>query len=1630
MNRKRLLAALLSAAVSVSAIPMTSFAANSKAAVSESAEVTGSIKATLRFDYPQLLSKVSEKNISATLYKDGEVISRIPLTGSAAGTYDNVRVTAKNTDGVEMTNESEIGYFDVDVTELPLGNYRFAFEGDGYADYKTPSIELDDYSRQVVIGTGDATFSIGDVNHDGYVDKADRDLISGALGKKDEKDLSDYDLNGDNKIDIVDLAYVNHQITAKGEAQIFDTALIARKLVQTDALKEQIKVTGEIEKVFSENNDDAVTLSVVTGGVDLAIPIELNKPSEMEQIEIVSPVGSGALTAGEADVTYIDESGREVTEAIPFDISVPEDIEMLSAREGTSSVVIALGKRVAVKKIVINVSKVEGENGAPTYAVVQEVKFLKDIIPENPIPQVLSVKNVKAEPKDKSVRLTWDEFPNVSGYTVYYGLQNGAYTSQMTVDKNSAVVDGLKNLKTYYFTVTPISEGWEGARSEAVSAMPMPSSKPLKPDMVRVEPMDSALSVSWKQTEDATYYRVFYKEDGADEFVHFGDRITGTSTAIGGLTNGTTYQLYITAGNDIGEGPRSDLAEGVPNKQQITAPKIPTLHMIDNSNIESIVMGDANNVNKGEYPNGFSVWNVADGDYATHWTARAWWESSAFTFTFKEAKEMNYMVYVPRLDGNYRKSLEKYAITVWDENGNKENLVTAKGIAINSGTTGYMILPFEKRKVKKLAVSLAQWAGSPTGVSLAEAVFYESDNLEAEVRELFANDMYTEISAQAAADKTAAQAKIESLRAQANDANGYYVDKDVLLDELNLAERLLNGDSSALGYVKDGVESRSTSADSAKYKQTGSDLQPLGVVAYATQYAESKNMPQTKLTVYAHIPEGETAYLVPTQYYAEANAWQGGNIPLQNGRNIIEIPKLGSQTTERGGSLYLRYSGNNPDEVSLQFRQGATEIPVLQLSDWYKISETERSSRISNYIEKLEAHTNKYNMSQTGIYNSTELSLPNVLLSVPADRVLVGIKPTGADNEAAAETLYNNVLAWEDLMHVVNTTQGIDNTLENSDMESRQNIRYMRMFAKAFMYAAGNHIGIGYGSVAGLCCGKPVSMLPEGADANSLFGWGIAHEIGHNMDKLGKAEITNNIYSLMAQTYDGKENTLPSRLEKSNKYKGIYKKVAEGRPGMSNDVFVQLGMYWQLHLAYDDSDGFDFYNKVFKEWKEFTEPDAAGDERFALIASRVAGKNLTEFFESWGMILSDDVKDKLKKYPSETRKIQYLNDESRRYRLKGGASGSGVTTAEAKADSADEKRVNLTFSSTADKGSVLGYEIKRNGKTIAFVTGNEYTDTIGSANNRAFSYTVQAIDMLGNAIGSAANAGQVRISYVKTVEKDKYDMLRRNDGTINVVFNDETSISGIKVTPAPKEGRFEVQVRRYGADDFVTAKDGSFDKSDSQNDGYYMSYFNKPEAGSSDTRIWTYDAMELEISGVPKNADVEFISYAGDNIEFTDGAAVGILKNDYVYGEESDEVIKAGTLVVTGTYRGDPKYNTVQINGRFSEVDTETHEQIVTERAISGYSLLFAEIPEDGEVSEISDGIFIFVPDVQKEAELRGDVGDCSAESLLPAQINAELYRTDTADSTESKRLTSDTIWIDSPSYDAMPEIILESDFD
>ncbi len=1603
----------------------------------EDASTLGEIQATLRLDYAQRRTALQNHAVRAALFQNGSQVGEARLWDTGAqsvGPYP-ASVELKNSDGGEDTSGWP-RYVTLSIGNLPRGNYVLKFTGSGYKAFSY-SIPLQTHSKHLILGTGDATFTLGDFNGDGRVNEIDRDLLSQRLGSGDRSLYAAYDLDGDDAIGLSDLVYVNQNINAQGGAEIKDTALLSPPVdMQALASGGAYATEGALADLFSDNGR-AVKLG--SQGESLSLPIDFGaSPVEMAQIALNAPE-NGGLESGRAVIEYTDGQ----SEALSFSAALPAGVYAIARTEGVRTNTLELGRRVPVKKVTISVDKAPGG-----FVVVETIQFLKDIVPENPMAPNRQVTGLTAAAGHEKAALKWREVPNVTGYRVDYWADGGAKKS-LSVMTPYAEVTGLENLKKYWFTVTPTAEGWEGEACPAVDATPQPSRRPDAPDMVQVTELEGALGISWKQSKSATYYEVFYKEKAENApYQQVGGSLRGTSTQISSLKNGTAYQLYVIAGNDAGKSGASRVAEGTPKAVAYDRPAgLPTSGLLGREKIESIRLGAPRNYAAAEYSadKPFSPENMIDGDYRTHWTAANWHGNEHVITTFKEPVDLQAVLWSPRLDGNYPKFLRAYSVQVWyegedlsgpghlivpdpdkggkDNNGNTDggDVFTWPNIPNKNAipTSKFAILPFgAQRQVRQISVAVEQDAYNITSCSQLSFMEYDPARcLPDEISALFANELRTQLRSHVTTQT------ISVLRTRLNsDERFYYLDINTLKDELDLAQELLSGSSS--GVIIDGLQARSASADSQKYKQSGSELQPLGVAARAGQ----------EITVYAAgIPAGETVTVYATQFNAEASTWRAKMGTLTNGRNTLTVPKIGSQSTERGGSLYVTYGGSNAAMVKLHVRRAA-DMPVLALDGWRTMSDAARREVISAYVTELNGYVGKLGATEankaTKCLNVTEISTPSVLLSLPA----LAVK-NSAPSGSIVNTLYDTVLAWEDITRICSATQGID----GSDMQTRQNIRCMQMFSGAFMYAAGNHIGVGYASCAGLCTGSPISKLPASAQANSLFGWGIAHEIGHNMDKLGKAEITNNIYALMVQTYDGGKGILPSRLEKSGKYNAVFNKVAQGLPGASNDVFVQLGMYWQLHLAYDEQTPTEFYNQFFKAWKAGTYlgdvPSPTYDEKVALTAAGVAQKDLSEFFTRWGLVLGDAAKRKLSSYPKEARAIWYLNDQSRRDRLQGAAShaASFSATAAKKAGSDTEIEINITPPSAP---CIQGYEILREGKPIAFVPhkagGVTYTDTIAAGNHLTFSYSVTAYSTLGNEIGRA-QAGQVRIAYDKTVPSSSYSISRSGD-TATITLHSETSVSGIKLSGGnrPASGGFTVTVTQSDGTR-VQARQGNFSTGNQAVDDQncYLTYFNKPGTSSTDTRIWTYDAKTVTITGLPaglQDKDIGLISYAGDDVSFRteEGGFMGRLAEDYRY---DNEVIPAGTLVIMGTYRGDPVFNTLKVWGKFTTtktvVDDNGAEKLVVaeeNRPIDGYALLFAEIPEDQQVSDISDGLFLFVPNVQKEAELQ-DVTHCDGANLLPSQVMVEMYRTDSATGAGGQRPTARTLWMDSPGGDTLPVV-------
>lgn len=505
-------------------------------------------------------------------------------------------------------------------------------------------------------------------------------------------------------------------------------------------------------------------------------------------------------------------------------------------------------------------------------------------------------------------------------------------------------------------------------------------------------------------------------------------------------------------------------------------------------------------------------------------------------------------------------------------------------------------------------------------------------------------------------------------------------------------------------------------------------------------------------------------------------------------------------------------------------------------------------------------------------------------------------------------------------------------------------------------------------------------------------------------------------------------------------------------------------MYWQLHLAYDDAatytDTNSIYAKMNKEMRRVSLSGFSTDESLIVYASLAAGKDLSEHFEKWGLVVSDKVREYLdeKELPKEERKIWYLNDDARRYRLKNGAAMSEGTTVQAELTEADSQtkrfKISLAVAGNANSNAILGYEIKRNGEVIGFTMENEFVDIIGSMNNRALVYEVTAYDKYLNATATL-KLDEVKVAHDGSINKENFEIssnfmakdesidhenpdmdystLSVNnliDGDTTTFFNgslrieekDKTTpyliidmntkidIAGIKYRTIATDGqmlpntisKFNVYVSQDRVN-WTLAKSGTFDLN-SANDYSQIVYFDK-EGTTGGDQLWTYtDISYVKIEAVGNQgisgAEIDVIAPPGDNVEMSNDT-IGVLKDPYKYlnskGEEVE--IAAGSVVFKGDYRGNPAFNAMLL------VDAEDDQKFY-----EGDNFLFAKLNSNAEVAEIAQGYWFFVVTPEQYESMKGK------------SIRAELYRVNDAETNEGQRLTSTSRAVTNlPAYDDLP---------
>jgi hypothetical protein len=172
----------------------------------------------------------------------------------------------------------------------------------------------------------------------------------------------------------------------------------------------------------------------------------------------------------------------------------------------------------------------------------------------------------------RELSVSWQAVELASAYEVWFGTNDNStqaqkFGSDITGGITEIIITGLNNEQTYYVWMKAKNFVGTSGFSPPVNARPSAfATLPETPEMPAVIPGSGELSVSWQTVEGALLYELWIgtTDDPADA-QKYGTDISGTSTTLTELVNGTTYYIWLRAKNTNGTGDFSTVASGIPS---------------------------------------------------------------------------------------------------------------------------------------------------------------------------------------------------------------------------------------------------------------------------------------------------------------------------------------------------------------------------------------------------------------------------------------------------------------------------------------------------------------------------------------------------------------------------------------------------------------------------------------------------------------------------------------------------------------------------------------------------------------------------------------------------------------------------------------------------------------------------------------------------------------------------------------------------------------------------------------------------------------------------------------------------------------------------------------------------------
>ena len=188
-------------------------------------------------------------------------------------------------------------------------------------------------------------------------------------------------------------------------------------------------------------------------------------------------------------------------------------------------------------------------------------------VPDPPPAPPSSVTATAGAAGSGEISVSWPAVTSATSYNIYWDTVSGVTTgtgTKITGVTSPYLHIGLTNGLTYYYIVTAVGNGGEGAASAESSAALTPDA----PVTVTAYPGNGSATVSWSASTGAVSYNIYYSTNSA---FNIGDAgvvaVPGgvSPQAVTGLSNGTTYYFIVTAVNNGGESLASSRTAVIPN---------------------------------------------------------------------------------------------------------------------------------------------------------------------------------------------------------------------------------------------------------------------------------------------------------------------------------------------------------------------------------------------------------------------------------------------------------------------------------------------------------------------------------------------------------------------------------------------------------------------------------------------------------------------------------------------------------------------------------------------------------------------------------------------------------------------------------------------------------------------------------------------------------------------------------------------------------------------------------------------------------------------------------------------------------------------------------------------------------